>query len=1742
MNDVARLIRHTIKASQQRKKFAEGGVPDYDPMSGVQVGGNASERPALDPQSRWSKFASRLTGTQFGEPRYQTWPEKMVRSGVSLAGDVLSGEQAVQPPGLRREDFTDTPPPSAPTDDSTWLGRKLGIAPGGWQPNDPMMERAQDMAGLAGGQTLLTGAREASGYRPVNPSRAEVDHQPQVAYKPNHEPDQIQPAAAGQTEGDVGRGVAGALGGDDGLQQARLAAQRRAAGREPVAGLPTQEQIVNGQLYAPGPYGPAHDVAERYMASRPEPTYHKHPEKYHEIDKEHSAAIARAYDEMVHAPNDPAVKSSYEALIRETLAQYQAIKESGLNITPVGAADYPYHGNPRAVAHDVAENNHMAFFKTSEGFGSDGLPPDPHHPMMQSSGEKIGDHDMLNNDIFRVVHDYFGHIKNGYGFRATGEDNAWRSHAAMYSDLARPAMTTETRGQNSWVNYGPHGEKNRTASGADTIYADQKIGLMPEWTMRDRGSPEPIIAYHGSPHSFDRFDPAKIGGGEGNQAYGQGLYFAEHSPVSEWYRYQLAARRDPLLEKYGLNSEDGAHLGIRLAAHKGDTNQLIADTMEGLQRLRAEGRTDLATKNMIKNREAQIAYLQDPGRAQGHLYQVAIDHPPETFLDWDKPLREQPKSVQKFFKKEFDIPLTSRRPVGDLYDNAVSARGSKWISNALKEAGVPGVRYRDQASRAISAPDHLVSQAEDMGARMDALRSVPAEKHTPETMAEYDRLHAAKAAVHQQIKDFQAANATHNYVTFDAPRLLRRDDGPTPGKQLLEDSSATGAPLAALEQQRVPMPAGLRKQKPYYEGPPATNAGVDARPDKSIQTVADPHRMMFPGIYRNPKLIAEEAAARVGQEDPAMKQLFGVSRGDLRDMAVGRVGNEEPNLALAKNPRGSLAAQNIQTPHNTQRLVDTLIEAGKHEGLRTADAWYIMDPMYQRMKELYGPEQAAIRFRHLNTTTGMASPGSDVLTEIQRGTGAHWLQEQGRFSDFTKFGGLTGPARQSPKVPSDVRYIQGHPYHRTSQTAPMQKYFDTGSIQTDAAKVPLYVHASGVPETGFQTSGPVGDAHFSRGVGLADTRKGPTDVGSSFSKPEYQTLQPWWKDEVAGAAGLESVPAQARLWTTLGPQTGVESELGAPKLELFSKQIMKAARRLGVSPEKARDMILSGKAGAGARGGVASSFAPGGRVGYEDGGMTNDDAPVFDPTKLAAVKPAASPVFDPAKLASAKPREGAPMDAMDVVSGAIENAPASAWQFAKDVVRPVTHPIETLGGIKDLGLGLLEKSGAIGTIFPSAGGGHEQTADAMGQYLKNRYGGLENIKKTMAKDPVGALSDASMVLTGGGSAAARLPGALGRAGEITGAVGRAVDPILAPVNAARAGTKVVGELMTHTGATPLENAYRAGVEGGEAGEVFRGQMRGTSEMAEPVQMAKEGLEGYRGVRARDYREGRDAITSLDRQMAPQDRVLDFGKIDDAVDKARKVQTFGTRVLDKGANDVRNSMISEINEWKALDPVEYHTIDGMDALKRSLGHMMMDTAPGTSARKAAGDIYNAVRKTIVEYDPKYARVMKDYEQASIQIKELERAMSLGEKASGDTALRKLQSIMRNNVNTNYGRRLELGKLLEENGATHLMAALSGQALNAWAPRGLGKLGAELAVIGGAGHFISPWTLAATPLMSPRLMGEVSHGVGRTVGRALEKTNKSLSSVGLGGNRTAGNVSYRLGRSTNPFENETNPYAP
>jgi hypothetical protein len=617
---------------------------------------------------------------------------------------------------------------------------------------------------------------------------------------------------------------------------------------QPLAGLPTYATIA-GEKVRITPNASVRQMAAEYVGGTgrdyvPITTYKQ-------VDQGRAKRIASAYDEMAHAPTNPEVQQAYNAMINETAEQYRALLKSGIKIEfiPLGAPD-PYAASPRMAIQDVNNNNHLWVFPTRDGYGQGGITAADlaDNPLLAQTEFIISGERALANDIFRAVHDIFGHIKEGNGFRWTGEENAWRSHASMYTPLARKAMTSETRGQNSWINFGPSGDANRLASSADTVYAEQKIGLLPEWIF-------------------------------------------------------------------------------------------------------------------------------------------------------DEGLADAPAELAK--------PMRRRR-----------------------------------------------------------------------------------------------------------------------------------------------------------------------------QSVDDAQRTAFPGIYKDPRQVVDEAAEKQALEDPALKEVFGVTRDDLYEMSKGRVGGKSKLLKRPAGARDNAAAvENIKTRRNENRLLDVLMEGQtRHpDFVKGQDAWYTMDPAFQRLEELVGRDEAVRLYNQLNTTTGMMSPASDVMAELNRGTATHYAMENNLIDDWLKHGGKP-PAQRPPSLDA-FRHAGGHLAHTTAHGRPLRKYVDSGEIQMDSSKVPVYIESSGVPNVEgipFQTGTFTGDAHMARNIGLSDTRTAK-DYAKSLSPSELRTAEQWFADKVASPAGLQPVSAQARLWTLLGPQTGVQSALGAPKLELLARRIMNVAKREGVSVEVARDKVLRGK-------------------------------------------------------------------------------------------------------------------------------------------------------------------------------------------------------------------------------------------------------------------------------------------------------------------------------------------------------------------------------------------------------------------------------------------------------------------------------------------------------------------------------------------------------------------------------------
>ena len=164
--------------------------------------------------------------------------------------------------------------------------------------------------------------------------------------------------------------------------------------------------------------------------------------------------MADVYNRAVSTIDDPDTIRAYQDLGAEAREQYRYMTEDlGIRVEYVREDPYNINGVPssKLMMEDVLNNKRLQVRDSVDDFATNP------HPLW----------DVETNNIFRAVHDFFGHAGSGRGFDAAGEEAAWLSHSQMFTPLARRAMTTETRGQNSY--YNKFGE-----------FAPQKTFLFPE--------------------------------------------------------------------------------------------------------------------------------------------------------------------------------------------------------------------------------------------------------------------------------------------------------------------------------------------------------------------------------------------------------------------------------------------------------------------------------------------------------------------------------------------------------------------------------------------------------------------------------------------------------------------------------------------------------------------------------------------------------------------------------------------------------------------------------------------------------------------------------------------------------------------------------------------------------------------------------------------------------------------------------------------------------------------------------------------------------------------------------------------------------------------------------------------------------------------------------------------------------------------------------------------------------------
>lgn len=478
--------------------------------------------------------------------------------------------------------------------------------------------------------------------------------------------------------------------------------------------------------------------------------------------------------------------------------------------------------------------------------------------------------------------------------------------------------------------------------------------------------------------------------------------------------------------------------------------------------------------------------------------------------------------------------------------------------------------------------------------------------------------------------------------------------------------------------------------------------------------------------------------------------------------------------------------------------------------------------------------------------------------------------------------------------------------------------------------------------------------------------------------------------------------------------------------------------------------------------------------------------------------------FD-ASIAGRSPEASQQLNWSDVPGKAFDNLGSSAANFAKNIVTPFLEPVQTVNALAEVGKGVVSKAaGLVVNQDPVEKAKREAAANAVGQFFADRYGSLDAIKHTLATDPVGAAADAATVLTGGGAALARAPGVAGQVGNAVRATGSAIDPIANAgrvVGAAGRGVSHVLGMTTGAGSMPVQTAFQAGRQGGQAGTAFTDSMRGYAPVSDVVDMAETAVKELTRQRGDAYKAG-IAATKAD------PTVLNMAPIRTALDDALKSITYQDVAINPQARKAVSEVYRTIKRFEKIPNNQGSTAAGLDAMKQAVGGIMERHKPGTQPFRVVKQVYDAIGAEIRNQVPNYAATMKGYSQASDQLGELRRTFSVETGATADTTARKLLSVTRNNVNTNYGERARLFDVMaRQPGAETLPAAIAGHAMSSATPRGLQQITAGSAGASALAQFTSPATLAALPAFSPRIVGEASYGAGRVAG-LVDQLSRSL----------------------------------
>lgn len=331
---------------------------------------------------------------------------------------------------------------------------------------------------------------------------------------------------------------------------------------------------------------------------------------------------------------------------------------------------------------------------------------------------------------------------------------AWVESTPTGSKPGTMGVYTPRRTENSMANEGEN---------VNSVAEAQEQGLFHDGhfetgnaVITEPGVTFSITALHASPHSFRKFSTDYMGQGEGAQAYGWGLYFAENPEVNRAYMDRFSQNKETLIREIEAYSERkfySVHSDLIYTLRQLSVlypDKVLADGLRQyintesvrVKKRREEAGDDVPNymAHILKREEEKLKDLQQilnwihsGGELSAEMlsasnYRVELNVDDSVLLDWDRPVPENLRALMQsspveavrelagalstnrdgtkywtyqdytgeaIYKKLMD-DLFMDRPRSEVPDK--NGR-QKAASLALLDSGIKGIRYADGLSR-----------------------------------------------------------------------------------------------------------------------------------------------------------------------------------------------------------------------------------------------------------------------------------------------------------------------------------------------------------------------------------------------------------------------------------------------------------------------------------------------------------------------------------------------------------------------------------------------------------------------------------------------------------------------------------------------------------------------------------------------------------------------------------------------------------------------------------------------------------------------------------------------------------------------------------------------------------------------------------------------------------------------------------------------------------------------------------